>query len=126
MLESIWLEANAVPAPEHEPDELAPNESPLDPIRAKSQLMEFFDIPAWVRSAPEVQTQLDTVIEWASNEAKYVSDNPTMADVLRVINDQLRVMGAQVQTDKLKRLWLFAKIRGQRRLLDERERGLYG
>jgi len=123
-LERAEAEKNA--PVEYDEPESAPNETPLDPIRAKFELYEFFDVPAWARNSPEVQGQVEGIIAWASDEAKYLSENPTLADMLQVINDQLRIMGARSQPDKVRRLWQFTKIRQQRKLLEQKERGLYG
>lgn len=103
---------------------------PYEPLRAKAELMEFFNIPAWARTSTEVDTKISAIMEWAQAEAgqyaMFEGRQTEMADVLRSINDRLRMMGATRDEDKLNRLWLFAKIHSQRRTLDQREEALYG
>lgn len=115
---------DAYPAdkPEADPDALHDPQVQIDATVAKAQLMEFFDIPGWARTSPEVQQRIGAILEWARSE----SQTGEMADILRVINDQMTVMGLRFKEERLQKLVQFIRIRQQRRLLEERERALYG
>lgn len=111
------------PEPPEEPkDENFHHNLPLENTIEKLNLMDYFQIPSMNRHSPEVAQWLDTVIEWARDEA----GSSEYTDMLRVINDQERVMGNRIKPDRLLRLWQFVKIHSQRKRLIEQERSLYG
>ena len=83
--------------------------------------MDYFQIPSMSRHAPEVSQWIDEVVAWARDEA----GSSEYTDILRVINDQERVMGNKLKPDRLLNLRQFVKINSQRRRLAEQERALY-
>ena len=124
-------QANPVPAPPmttpETPGEPVKEDSdfhhnlPIENSVEKLNFMDYFQIPSQNRHAPEIATWLDTVMDWARDEAGSSDYN----DMLRVINDQERVMGNKIKPDRLLRLWQFVKINSQRKKLIEQERALY-
>ncbi len=124
--------ANPVPPPEPtipetpleepNPDEGFHDNLPLENTLEKLNLMDYFQIASQNRHSPEIQTWLNTIISWARDEA----GSSEYTDMLRVINDQERVMGSKLKPDRMLRLWQFVKINTQRKQLIERERVLYG
>lgn len=99
---------------------------PLDPIKAKHELMEFFDIPAWNRSSSDVDTRIAAVLDWATTEAGFLTERPDLSDILKAINDRMRIMGIYNRDDRLNRMWRFTKIQRAHQLLIEKERALNG
>ena len=109
--------------PKEEPkeDESFHDNLPLENTLEKMRLMDYFEIPQISRYQPEVATWLDQVIEWARTEA----GSSEFTDMLRIINDQERIMGNKLKQDRLSKLANFVKINSQRRKLAEMERALY-
>lgn len=93
-------------------------ESTLEQIK----LFDYFQLNSMDRHAPEAQKYIQTVIDWARDEAK----SSDYADILRVINDQERVMGSLLKGGRLSNLYRFVTIRSQRNRLIQEERALYG
>lgn len=117
------IPATAPIAPaEHDQDEGFHDNLPLENTLEKLNLMDYFQIASQNRHSPEIQTWLNSVIDWARDEA----GSSEYTDILRVINDQERVMGSKIKPDRLLRLWQFVKINTQRKRLIEQERVLYG
>jgi len=111
--------------PEHIPDpnedEAFHNSLPLENTLEKIKFQDYFEIPSAARHSAEVATQLDRIIDWARDEAKSSDYN----DILRVINDQERVMGSRLKDNRLMRLYQFVTVNTQRKRLMEQERALY-
>lgn len=110
------------PAEPKNEDESFHDNLPLENTLEKMQLLDYFQVPQISRHSAEVQTWMNTVIEWARGEA----GSREYTDVLRVINDQERIMGSKLKPDRLSRLAQYVKINSLRRQLIEKERALYG
>lgn len=85
------------------------------------KLYDYFQLSSLDRANPDAQKYLKTVMDWARDEAK----SSDYADMLRVINDQERVMGNLLKGSRLSNLYRFVTIRSQRNRLIQEERALY-
>jgi len=107
----------AVPEDQQFLDKMSP-ESTLE----KMKLFDYFDLSQLDRRSPEAGHYLQTIMDWARDEAK----SSDYTDMLRVINDQERVMGGLLKGQRLTNLYRFVAIRTQRNRLIQEERALYG
>jgi len=110
------------PAPVKEGEEFIHDNLPLENTLEKMKLLDHFNIPSEMRREAAISTWLDRVVDWARDEA----GSSEFTDILRVIDDQERVLGTRVKQDRLMKLYQFVTIRSQRNKLAQMERTLYG
>lgn len=110
------------PKPEPKVDEAFHDNLPLETVVEKMKLQDYFELPQGIRRSAEVDTQINRIMEWAKDEA----GSSEYTDMLRVINDQERIMGNKYKDNRLMRLFQFVTINAQRKRLMEQERVLYG
>lgn len=110
------------PKPEPKVDDAFHDNLPLETVLEKMKLQDYFELPQAVRRSPEVDTQINRIMEWAKDE----TGSSEYTDLLRVINDQERIMGNKFKDNRLMRLYQFVTINAQRKRLMEQERALYG
>lgn len=115
-------DAPETPVEPEKKDENFHNNLPLENTFEKQQLMDYLMIPQISRHTQEIQQWTQEVLEWAKDE----SHSSEFADIVRVIDDQERIMGNKLKPDRLLRLRTFIKIHNQRKQLAARERALYG
>lgn len=102
-------------------DESFHDNLPLETTLDKLKMLDYFEIPPLSRRSAEVDSQLSRIMDWAQQEA----GSREYTDILRVINDQERVMGNKLKDNRLTRLYQFVTINAQRKRLIEQERALY-
>lgn len=95
---------------------------PIENSLEKMKLFDYFELSPLDRKAPQASKYLTAVVQWAQKEAG--SDD--YYEILKVVNEQERVMGNLLKQGRLSNLYKFATIRNQRRQLDIQERVLYG
>src|SRR5258708_2965294 len=110
------------PRPAPKEDEAFHDNLPLETVMDKLKLQNYFEIPALSRRSAEVETQLNRIVAWATDEA----NSSEYADILRVISDQERIMGIKLKDNRLIKLFQYVTINAQRKRLMEQERALYG
>lgn len=88
----------------------------------KIKLFDYFQLSSLDRITPEADKRIQAVMNWARDEAK----SSDYGDMLRVINDQERIMGGLLKPSRLSNLYRFVTIRTQRNRLIQEERALYG
>ena len=116
------VETTPAPATEVNEDESFHDNLPLETVMDKMKLQDYFEIPVGSRRSPEVDSQINRIIEWAASEA----GSREYTDIVRIINDQERIMGNKLKDNRLTRLYQYVTINQQRKQLIERERALYG
>lgn len=110
------------PPPEHEAtDTDFHNNLPLENTFEKQQLLDYLMIPQVSRHTAQIAQWTDEVLTWAKDEA----NSREWTDILRVIDQQERLMGNKLKPDRLLRLRQFIKINRQRKQLLAQERALY-
>jgi hypothetical protein len=109
------------PKPQVPEDEAFHNNLPLETVLDKMKLEDYFEIPQALRREANVETQLNRIMEWAAQEA----GSREYTDILRVINDQERIMGNKLKDNRMMRLFQFVTINAQRKRLAQQERALY-
>jgi hypothetical protein len=107
--------------PEVPEDEQFLNKQSPESSLEKIKLFDYFELSQLDRHAPEAEKYLQRIIDWAKDEAK----SSDYADILRVINDQERVMGNKLKSNRLSNLHRFVAIRATRNRLIQEERALY-
>jgi hypothetical protein len=103
-----------------------PPEEFVDKVSAESQLekiklSEYFNLNQIDRRSAEADKYISRIMDWARAEA----GSSDYADILRVINEQERVMGNLLKTNRLTNLYRFVAIRATRDRLIQEERVLY-
>ncbi len=115
-------ELPTAPRPEpKENEEFIHDNLPLEATLDKMKLLDYFEIPQTMRRESDIDKWMGRVMDWAKDEAR----SSDYTDILRVINDQERVMGNKLKPDRLMRLAQFVTINQQRKRLIEQERALY-
>ena len=94
---------------------------PLENTLEKMKLLDHFQIPSTMRREAQIGTWMERVIDWARDEA----GSSEYTDILRVIDDQERVLGTRLKQDRLMKLYQFVTINQQRKKLAQMERTLY-
>ena len=107
--------------PEVPEDEAFHDNLPLENTLEKIKLLDYFEIPQLARRSAEVDNQLSRIVDWAKDEAK----SSEFTDILRILNDQERVLGTKLKDNRLTKLYQFVTINSQRKRLAEMERALY-
>lgn len=110
--------------PKEEPktDERFVHDLPPENLLERQRWLDYFNVPSMSRREPQIDGWLTRVIDWARDEA----GSSEYADMLRVIDDQERILGSKIKQDRLSTLARFAQIRVQRRKLLAEERAIYG
>jgi len=93
---------------------------PLENTILKQQLLDYLKVPIESRHSAQVATWLDTVLNWAANEA----GSHELQDILRVVREQEQFTGNTLKPDRLMRLNQFIKIRQARLKLAAQEQAL--
>ena len=107
--------------PVREGEEFIHDNLPLENTLEKMQLLDHFRVPSEMRREANISTWLDRVVDWARDEA----GSSDYTDLLRVIDDQERVLGSKMKQDRLLTLYQFVTINAQRKRLIQQERALY-
>lgn len=107
--------------PEAKEDDAFHSDLRLETFVDKMKLQDYFEIPLPTRRSAEVELQINKIMEWAQTEAK----SREYADILRVINDQERILGTKLKDNRLLRMYQYVNINTQRKRLAEQERALY-
>lgn len=114
--ESSWDGVKPTPPDEEFIDKITP-ESNLEKIK----LFDYFELSSMDRRSPEAEKYIGAIMDWARDEA----GSSDYTDILRVINDQERVMGGLLKAQRLSKLYRFVTVRQQRNRLIQEERALY-
>lgn len=110
------------PEPEITEPEPMHNGLPLETALARNELFDYFDIKSYEKRSPEVVQWVDTVLEWAKETAQ----SSELAEVLRVIGRQERIMGSNSKPGRLFQVYKYIRLHNQSKAIDEKMRALYG
>lgn len=107
--------------PDQDPDAFH-NNDPLENTLQRYQLMEYFDVPLTQRHSAEVQQNISSILQWAR------SANPTgdFADVLSYIRSAENQFGNTLKEQRIFKLATHIKIQRSIKILQEKERSIYG
>lgn len=111
-----------VRAEENKPDQEFLDKISPENTMEKMKMFDYFELSQMDRHAPEAEKYLTSIMDWAKDEAK----SSDYADILRVINDQERILGSRLKGNRLSTLYRFVTIRNNRNRLIQEERALYG
>lgn len=96
------------------------NNLPLDNMVLEQNVMDILNIPNGARQSAETKNQIDSIMRWASENA----GNKEMSSILETIQRQVRMMGAQLSTDKVQKLYRFVKLSSVRDSIELQMRSL--
>jgi hypothetical protein len=98
------------------------NNDPLETTLQTYQLLEYFDVPIGMRHSAEVQQQINSVLAWARQE----NPGADFTTVLEFIQTSEGQFGNTLKEQRLIKLATHVKIQSQIKMLQLKERQLYG
>ena len=107
--------------PEPEQPEAPANGTPLADYVMTNEVYEYFNLPQSMKNSPEGSEQLQTIIQWAKQNA----DTQDLPGILRAIRHTETMLGNTLKQDRFARLYRYVRIQQQKALIAEKERALY-
>src|ERR1700761_693699 len=104
--------------PEPEQNAENPRGVPLADYVMTNEVMDYFDIGNGPRQNAEVKEQMQTILQWAKNNA----ESPDLTGILRTLRHAETILGNNLKQDRLGKLYRFVRIQQQKELLAEKER----
>lgn len=94
---------------------------PIDNLLTRMEVMDYFNVPKMMRSNPDTQAQMDTIIGWARENG-----GQDLNDIFSAISHQEAMMGIRFKEDRLGKLYRYVRLNKERMAVEHKMRTLYG